>query len=276
MLADRLAKRMSEMGEPLDYTRLAREVLGIAGASDALARRLVEKALVPGDRHEVWRRAGVRICHDAPSGPGVYVLRDEDGAALYVGKSVNIRRRLRAHFASRRWLMTKPALARTTNAEWHEVGSEIEALLVEATLINGLKPTVNVQVGLPTLTRRAISPSQIADVVLIVPSVDQGSVQAIGAQPTGRALMVALTKEDASLHACADRLWTFFNSSAKDVSGETPFGALVYSWLQRRGADTTRLDPRDTCSLHAFRDRLRSVRDDAHLFTGRLVHYWKG
>ena len=35
--------------------------------------------------------------------PGVYVLKDAAGRALYVGKAINLRRRLRAHFAERRW-----------------------------------------------------------------------------------------------------------------------------------------------------------------------------
>ena len=34
-----------------------------------------------------------------PSDPGVYLFRDDAGRALYVGKSVSIRSRARAHFA---------------------------------------------------------------------------------------------------------------------------------------------------------------------------------
>ena len=53
--------------------------------------------------------------------PGVYVIRDEDGRALYVGKAVNLRRRLRAHFVERRWRAIKPGLARAAGrglARW--------------------------------------------------------------------------------------------------------------------------------------------------------------
>ena len=63
------------------------------------------------------------------------MLKDADGRALYVGKAVNLRRRLRAHFAERRWRAIKPAFARAADAEWQEVGSELEALLREAALI---------------------------------------------------------------------------------------------------------------------------------------------
>ena len=57
------------------------------------------------------------------------------GTVLYVGKAINLRRRLRSHFAARRWRGLKAPLARADGAEWHEVGSELEALLREATLI---------------------------------------------------------------------------------------------------------------------------------------------
>src|SRR4051794_16361422 len=102
MLRDKLAARLAEMGAVPDYQRLATDVLGIKGASPELARRLVAQALVVGDRHDAWRRLGQRICGEAPRTPGVYVFRDEEGRALYVGKALNLRRRLAAHFADRR------------------------------------------------------------------------------------------------------------------------------------------------------------------------------
>src|SRR6266852_3018167 len=128
MLRDQLLARLREMGGAPDHRRLAAEVLGIRGASPDLARVLVEQALVVEDRHEAWRRAGERIVAGAPRTPGVYVLRDEGGRALYVGKAVNLRRRLRAHFAERRWRGLKAEMSRAAAAEWHVVGSELEAL----------------------------------------------------------------------------------------------------------------------------------------------------
>ena len=77
------------------------------------------------------------------------MLKDADGRALYVGKAVNLRRRLRAHFAERRWRALKPEMSRAADAEWQEVGSELEALLREAALIEELQPPVNVQIGAP-------------------------------------------------------------------------------------------------------------------------------
>ena len=151
LLRDRLLARLRTMGTAPDYPRLAAEVLGIRNAPDALAKRLIEQALVLEDRRDAWLRTGERICERAPQGPGVYVLRDAGGAALYVGKANNIRRRLRTHFAARRWRQLKAEFARAVDAEWHEAGSEIEALLLEAQLIRDLAPAANVQVAPPAL-----------------------------------------------------------------------------------------------------------------------------
>src|SRR5689334_14186893 len=117
LLRDRLRARLAEMGDQPDYVRLAEEVLGIRNVPNELARRLVSKELVVEDRREEWLRIGERICAAAPTTAGVYLLRDASGAALYVGKAINVRRRLKTHFAGRRWRTLKPEFARATAAE---------------------------------------------------------------------------------------------------------------------------------------------------------------
>src|SRR5215212_5406545 len=118
LLRDRLLRRLVEMGDAPDYVRLAEEVLQIRNAPPGLAQRLVSQALVMEDRRAAWQQAGERLCAAAPQTPGVYLLRDEVGSTLYVGKATNLRRRLRAHFARRRWRMIKPELAHAAHAAW--------------------------------------------------------------------------------------------------------------------------------------------------------------
>jgi predicted GIY-YIG superfamily endonuclease len=265
LIRDKLLARLREMGAAPDHQRLAAEVLGIRGAPPELARRLVAQALVVEDRREAWRRAGERICAAAPPTPGVYVLRDEEGRALYVGKAVNLRRRLRAHFAERRWRAVKPELSRAAGAEWIEVGSELEALVREAALIDALRPIVNVQTGAPQLANRAIPRTLVRDVVVVLPSIEPDSAELVAARPDGGWLIQRTRRNGADLAVHVRRLQRFFNSPLRRGFDAAPLAAIVFSWLAGRGAAATRLDPHDH-----LRARLAAVLGDAELFVERL------
>ncbi len=82
-----------------------------------------------------------------PRDPGVYLFRDEAGGTLYVGKSISIRSRARAHFAP----STPPAqwTAHASIVDYRATRSELGALVLENRLIKELRPPGNVR-----LTRR--------------------------------------------------------------------------------------------------------------------------
>ena len=50
-----------------------------------------------------------------------------------------------------------------------------------------------------------------------------------------------------------------------------PLAPLVFSWLARRGARATRLDPHDAASARELQGRLMRVLEDARLFADRIV-----
>jgi predicted GIY-YIG superfamily endonuclease len=268
MLRDRLLARLTA-GQAPDYQRLACEVLGIRGAAPALARTLVEQALVFEDRREHWRRVGERARREAPAAPGVYVFRDWAGAALYVGKAANLRRRLSAHFADRRWRVLPPALARVAAIEWQQVGSEIEALLCEALLIRDLQPTVNIQTAAPTLATRAIPRALVQDVVLLVPSIDSGAAELVAARDDGATMLHRTRRNGADLGRHSRQLWMFFNGKS-DGAGDK-LAPLVFSWLAGRGVQTTRVNPRDFASAVQLRAQLGHLLSDKGLFAERVI-----
>ncbi len=273
MLRDRLLAHLADEGPTPDYQRLASEILGIRGAPAALARRLVEQALVVGDRREHWRRVGERVRREAPAVPGVYVLRDADGGALYVGKAANLRRRLGAQFADRRWRALPPALARVARVDWEEVGSELEALTREAMLIRELQPIVNIQTGAPALDTRAIPGALVRDVVLLLPSVDPEAAELVAARRAGAVVALRTRRNGAGLVRHARQLWKFFRSPAGPAD-EDSFAPLVFSWLAGRGQHTTRMDPHDASSASDLRARLARLLADRDLFRERLVAVW--
>jgi DNA polymerase III subunit epsilon len=77
-----------------------------------------------------------------PIASGVYLFYSAEGALLYVGKSKNIRARVRSHFADReeRWLTKQ-----IRRIEVRQTAGELGALLLESQLIKELRPMYNVR-----------------------------------------------------------------------------------------------------------------------------------
>jgi DNA polymerase III subunit epsilon len=125
----------------------------------ALLPRLCAAAMTVGDALRVLRpkNAGRRRAPGAkrprdqrpdlsklPKDPGVYIFRDADGRPLYVGKSVCLRVRARAHF-------TTPVAwtGQAEHVDYQPTESELGALLLENRLIKRLLPPGNVNLKKP-------------------------------------------------------------------------------------------------------------------------------
>ncbi|HWV56117.1 MAG TPA: GIY-YIG nuclease family protein, partial [Longimicrobiales bacterium] len=82
-----------------------------------------------------------------PARPGVYTFRDAKGEIIYIGKAKSLRSRVRSHFAVDASTSPKNVemVRRIADVDTIVVGSEAEALLLEANLIKEHKPRFNVQ-----------------------------------------------------------------------------------------------------------------------------------
>jgi DNA polymerase III subunit epsilon len=78
-----------------------------------------------------------------PAVPGVYIMRDDKGAPLYIGKAESLRRRTRDHFLQKQAYGARQALELLDHIDIIETGSEFEALLLEGRLIAAHKPPYN-------------------------------------------------------------------------------------------------------------------------------------
>jgi excinuclease ABC subunit C len=82
-----------------------------------------------------------------PTAPGVYLFRDVRGEILYVGKAKSLRPRVRSYFrgVSSQSLKTRELVRRVASLDTIVVGSEAEALILEANLIKENHPRFNIQ-----------------------------------------------------------------------------------------------------------------------------------
>jgi len=81
-----------------------------------------------------------------PEGPGVYLFEDESGSPLYIGKSINIRKRVMSHFSADHEHESEFKISQQVyNIETIATGGELEALLLESKLIKDRQPLYNRQ-----------------------------------------------------------------------------------------------------------------------------------
>ncbi len=87
------------------------------------------------------------ILDTLPEKPGCYLMKDERGKIIYVGKAVNLRSRVRSYFhaTAQENQKTRRLVREIADIEWIVVGSELEALILEMTLIKRHKPRFNVR-----------------------------------------------------------------------------------------------------------------------------------
>ncbi|WP_018914628.1 3'-5' exonuclease family protein [Thiomonas sp. FB-6] len=79
-----------------------------------------------------------------PEGPGVYLFHGEGEIPLYIGKSVNLRRRVLSHFqADHRDARETRLSQELRRVEVRETAGELGALLLEARLVKQLQPLFN-------------------------------------------------------------------------------------------------------------------------------------
>ena len=93
---------------------------------------------IPFDLHHV---AGL------PAGPGVYMFRSARGETLYIGKAKALRLRVRSYLGQGGGMeiKTRELVRQTATVDTLVVGSEAEALILEANLIKEHQPRFNIQ-----------------------------------------------------------------------------------------------------------------------------------
>jgi len=88
---------------------------------------------------------GKKFARRLSAGPGVYLMRDNEGTALYVGKAANLRKRVSSYFDARPKIeRIMRMVARIDSIEVSLTRTEAEALLLENEWIKSLKPRYNV------------------------------------------------------------------------------------------------------------------------------------
>ncbi len=87
-----------------------------------------------------------RVIGSLPESPGVYKYYDGEGNLIYIGKAKNLKKRVSSYFTKNHYENRKTAVlvSRITDIQFTLVDSEIDALLLENSLIKKFQPKFNI------------------------------------------------------------------------------------------------------------------------------------
>lgn len=192
---------------------------------------LAEPSVPPA--HWSSLRFGPEFLRSLPQAPGVYLMLSKLGEVLYVGKARNVRRRVRSYFQASRAEEAKTSLLRqhVHDIRIVEVGSELEALLLEHRLIAEHDPPVNRQLG---VRARPVRARTRANRILLLPSVVPGAVELFFASRSGAfAQMRAQPPLDGEEMLRLVNCLYFSPEPRTPEELEQQLAEILFSWLER-------------------------------------------
>ena len=84
------------------------------------------------------------LYEDFPPTPGIYKMRNKKGKIIYVGKAVNLKRRVSSYFTRPQDRRISALVNEVETIEIEQTGSALEALIVEAARIKEFQPFYNI------------------------------------------------------------------------------------------------------------------------------------
>ena len=131
-------KRHRAMGDAMATTELFEKILRGNDSEEKISDLVnlgIKEALLP-------KNLSLETIHALPETCGVYYFHDINGTVVYVGKSINIKKRVAEHF-SKKTEKAARLQEKVDHISFEITGSELVALLLESHEIKRLKPIVN-------------------------------------------------------------------------------------------------------------------------------------
>ena len=94
-----------------------------------------------------WQEKLEQQLQELPDHPGVYLMRDEAGTVIYVGKATSLKSRVRSYFhaSASKHPKTAALVQHIRSLEVMVVPTPVDALILESNLIKKYRPRYNVQ-----------------------------------------------------------------------------------------------------------------------------------
>ncbi|MBP5552452.1 MAG: excinuclease ABC subunit C, partial [Spirochaetales bacterium] len=112
-----------------------------AGLSYQVDKQVTEQELK--ERRENFEKAKAKA-HALPLNPGCYLMKDDSGSVIYVGKAKSLRKRVSQYFLPNRDRKTQALVEKIRDIDHVITGNDYEALILENNLIKKYNPHYNI------------------------------------------------------------------------------------------------------------------------------------
>ncbi|MCL2689730.1 MAG: nucleotide excision repair endonuclease [Chitinispirillia bacterium] len=171
---------------------------------------------------------------ELPQRAGVYGFMDKAGKYIYIGKAVNLRRRVQSYF---RFNSESPQKLSQLRADAHSFtvhtcGSELEALIYEYRLIKKHKPVLNSQ---GNIAERKGSYKALEDSVIILPHANEDYCMLVWIRKEQKVKMRVISAQINDEEKLQNELKEYFYCKELPASSEDfPELEIVTRWVKRR------------------------------------------
>jgi DNA polymerase III epsilon subunit-like protein len=214
-----------------------------------------------------------RALAELPTQPGVYFFKDRRGDILYVGKAKNLKNRVSSYFSNYAILNEKIQQLRASvyDIAYQVAGSELEALILEAQLIQELRPPINSQIEVHA---RAATRTKSHNLILVMPSSSPEHVELFLIRKNKALARFRLSRSLSNLKAARRTIQkVFFSDQPRRIKKADAWQIeILASWLERNKDTTNRIDVDAVADLDdCLRILTRYVREGA-IGLERVIH----
>lgn len=255
------------------FLQLARQNFAVEVLEQAIAKQLkkpsLPKALPP------------EVLANLPETTGVYIFEDEQGSPIYIGKSVNIKKRVASHFMRDHENVSEFKMAQQVrNVSYQVTSGELDALLLESQLIKEMLPLHNKK--LRKMERVILAKKSLADDGYLTIQLEESAPSSI----EGHADILAVYSRRSHAKAALERMLREYTLCPKLLGLEKSKGACFLHQLHRCNGACAQNEPADTYNsrlLEAFRRQQLDawpfngavlLKDKNHDASGLIVDKW--
>lgn len=207
-----------------------------------------------------------------PESPGVYLMKDRHNQVIYVGKSKNLKSRVRRYFLQSLVIDDKTKLIhdKIFDIVYEETGSELEALLLEYRYIHQFRPCINKQFDIHKLDEKIKHHKKI---VILAPSIIHGHVCFYFINGSSNAFLLDVDRENPDWQLIESRFEILFGNKMSDTSDfDDAQIEIIWRWFSFNKENINYIDNEQTSDMENSLQILNRYLRDPNLFIEKSIY----